>query len=715
MTRHKTVPGLGAAAACLLALSPTVFVGHAGGATLSGHATDSELDTLYSSKSLGCTVGASSTVFHLFAPRATSVTLVLYERHDDVAGDEHAMRHDANGVWELTLKGRLYGKYYGYRVAGPSGRGEMFDPSVVIADPYSRAVATRNSWRHPGRTLILDTSYDWEGDSWVLPADHSRLVIYEAHLRDLTAHRSSGVAARGTYRGLVEKGRAGGLSYLKSLGVNAVEFLPLHDFGNIEIPYRDEAVTRDGYPVNTWNPYARNHWGYMTSYFFAPESYYASDGTMEPGSWNGVDGRAVREMKDMVKALHRENIAVIMDVVYNHVSQYDYNPFKYIDKRYYFHLNPDGSFRGDSGTGNDFRTDRPMARRMIVDSIKYWMTEYHVDGFRFDLATMIDWETCKLIAEEARKINPNVILIAEPWGGGKYDPAGFSDIGWSAWNDRFRNGVKGRNPRGPVPPDGPGFVFGRHEGRNTPASERSYVTGTLRQDGGLFVRKEHGVNYLESHDDSTLGDYVRMVLGEWEHGHKVRKPAEIVALGPRAMAIHKLAAAFLLTSQGPVMIAEGQEYGRAKIIAPTTVPDPKVGQLDDNSYEKDNETNYLDFRHAELNHELVEYYRGLIELRRANPVFANAPRDAFTFMPTGRDHALAYALDGGPGRPDFVVVLNGEAHALAVALKPGRWDVLVNSKRATPHRTQRVCSGLVRVPATSALVLRERVAERPAR
>src|SRR5262249_25124199 len=156
---------------------------------------------------------------------------------------------------------------------------------------------------------------------------------------------SSGVRAPGTYLGMVEPGRRGGLSYLKALGVNAVEFLPLQDYGNIELPYRDHTVMAAGYPLNTWNPYARNHWGYMTSFFFAPETYYASDGTMEPGKYNGADGRAVREMKDMIKALHREGIAVIMDVVYNHVSNYDFNPFKYIDKKYYFRLNADGTFR----------------------------------------------------------------------------------------------------------------------------------------------------------------------------------------------------------------------------------------------------------------------------------------------------------------------------------------------------------------------------------
>jgi pullulanase/glycogen debranching enzyme len=245
-------------------------------------------------------------------------------------------------------------------------------------------------------------------------------------VRDLTAHASSEVEKKGTYLGLIEKGKTGGLDYLKSLGINAIELLPIHKFGTIEIPYRDSSVLSEGYPINTWNPYARNHWGYMTSYFFTPETYYATDGTLDPNKMNGTDGRAVREFKDMVKALHKENIAVILDVVYNHVSQYDYNCFKYLDKFYYFRTDSAGNFLSLSGCGNDFKTERPMARRLIIESIKYWMTEYHIDGFRFDLAAMIDFETAKAIYQEAKKINPNVILIAEAWGGGIRSGLAFS-------------------------------------------------------------------------------------------------------------------------------------------------------------------------------------------------------------------------------------------------------------------------------------------------
>ncbi|MBC8044709.1 MAG: pullulanase, partial [Rhizobacter sp.] len=532
----------------------------------------SDLDSLYSDKVLGCTVEASRTTFRLFAPRATKVQLVIFKTYTDTAGEPVQMTRDGDGVWEHVARKSLTGSFYGYRVSGPEGGQEMFNDQIVIADPYSKAVCTQNTYRHPAKTLILDTNYDWQGDTFVIPENHNDLIIYESHVRDLTMHPSSGIEKKGTYAGLAQSGKTGGLSYLKDLGINAIELLPVHKFGAIELPFKDSLTLGATGLFNTWNPYERNHWGYMTSYFFAPESYYAEGGSLRRNEFSGTDGREVKEMKDMVKALHKEKIAVILDVVYNHVSQYDYNPYKYIDKMYYFHTDGAGNFKGESGCGNDFKTDRLMARRMIVESVKYWMTEYHIDGFRFDLAAMIDWETCKLILEESRKINPNVILIAEPWGGGKYAPDGFSDIGWAAWNDQFRNGVKGQNTT-----SGHGFIFGKKQGTNSQRTFQSFLTGTLQSDSGLFAVPQHAINYLESHDDNTMSDFIRIATGEAKEGIKVK--ASNFKLSERQLALNKLAALYLFAAQGPVMIHEGQEFARSKVVAATTAMDTKVGTI----------------------------------------------------------------------------------------------------------------------------------------
>ena len=266
----------------------------------------------------------------------------------------------------------------------------MFNARILVGDPYARAVATRNTFRHSARCLLPDAipAYDWEGDTrpHVAPED---LILYEMHVRDMTAHPANGIEAplAGTYAAISENLSHGVLDHLRTLGVNAVELLPCQQFAWMEPPYLQRVG--DGI-YNDWNPYERNHWGYMTSYFFAPEPRYSVNADLTPGHWNTAAPGHITEFKDMVKSLHREGFAVIMDVVYNHTSQYDYQPLKYIDKRYYFQTTPAGDFSYSSGCGNDLDSRMPMTRRLIVDSVLHWLEEYHVDGFRFDLASIID-------------------------------------------------------------------------------------------------------------------------------------------------------------------------------------------------------------------------------------------------------------------------------------------------------------------------------------
>ena len=661
------------------------------------------LDSLYSEKTLGWHFSGDRTVFRVFAPRATQVEIELFQSYEQKKGERQAMQRDADGVWEVALPGKKLGFYYGYRVSGPDGAGEMFDSSRLIADPYSTAVATENHYLHKGKTLIFEDRYDWQDDNFETP-DWRDLIIMEAHVRDLTAHPTAGLDSllRGSYRGFLDPDTPGGLNYLKDLGVNAVELLPVQDFGNIEVPYKDAAA-----PVfNTWNPYERNHWGYMTSYFFAPESYYASGGTMRRGEISGLEARAPREFKDMVQALHRNGIAVILDVVYNHVAEYDQNCFKYVDKKYYFRLDGDLNFMGKSGCGNDFKTERPMARRLIIDSVLHWMREYHVDGFRFDLAAMLDWQTIDAITEAARKINPGVILIAEPWGGGEYEPAEFSKHGWAAWNDQFRNGIKGQNPR-----DGLGFIFGKWQGKNSRKTLKNYLIGTLAERGGLFREKAHAVNYLESHDDHTLGDFIRIGSGAVEENQVIADVDRNARLDKVQLRLNRFAALLLFTSQGPVMMAQGQDWARSKVIAPTDVPDPNVGRIDHNSYEKDNETNWLNWQHREMNAALVAYYRGLIALRKAHPAFRRAAKSDIRFFNSESPLAFGYLLKKGNSgdRHDFMVLLNGNPLIPAVFTLPaGNWEVVVDAHRAGTQRLITASSGMnIVVQATSGMVFRK--------
>ncbi len=651
----------------------------------------------YSDKKLGSFVKEGKTYFRLFAPSAVEVKLVTFEQPEQTEGKEYEMTRDENGVWETALDGELYGTFYGYRVKHLSSPGIE---NIICLDPYAKAVTTFNTYFNPRRAIVIkEDDYDWEGDEWI-QMDWRDLIVYEMHIRDMTEHSSSGVSERGTYKGLVEKGKPGGIDYIKSLGVNAVELLPAQEFANIEIPFKDSLNGK----YNTWNPYERNHWGYMTAAFFAPEAYYSENvRDIQWNVWSGKDAKAVNDFKDMVKAFHKEGIAVIMDVVYNHISEYELGNLKEIDKEYYFRFDEHGNLMQQSYCGNDFKTESPMARRLIVESVLYWMKEYHIDGFRFDLGKLIDWETIEEVMHEAKKLNPHVIFVCEPWGGG-YDPKGFSVRGWGAWNDQIRNGIKGENPF-----NGHGWIFGKWFGNNNPDRIKSYVNGTLVRDRyGLFQKPEHSVNYLESHDGYTLGDFIRLGLGDVKKDQVIEDVDEHVKLTDTQLKLNKLAALFLFTSRGITMIAEGQEFARSKVIPLNIdVPDPHKGMIDHNSYDKDNETNYINYHHAKINKELVDYYKGLIQLRKTYEAFRRADYEQVRFFII-KDNPFALGYQLSYNDDSFIVLFNANPSKEEEFLLPeGEWEVLVNEKQAGVEPLGSVSSKAVLHPSTG-IVLKKK-------
>ena len=631
-----------------------------------------ELDKYYSDKKLGSFVEDGKTIFRIFTPTAEKVTLVTFKNVEDENGTEHEMKRDENGVWEAFIDGENYGLFYGYKVIH---KNDEEDEDVLCVDPYAKAVASLNTYFNPRKSIVIkEDNYNWEDDSWI-QRDWRDLIIYEMHVRDMTADPSSGAKNFGSYQGLIEKGNKGGIDYIKDLGVNTVELLPSQEFGNIEAPYDDSLNGK----YNTWNPYERNHWGYMTAAFFAPEAYYSEvTKDIEWNKWNGQSAKQVDDFKDMVKSFHKEGIGVMMDVVYNHLSEYELGNLKEIDKDYYFRLDQHGNYISQSGTGNDLKTERPMVRRLIIESILYWMKEYHVDGFRFDLGKLIDWETIEEIIYEAKKINPQVVFVCEPWGGG-YDPMGFSLRGWGSWNDQIRNGVKGENPS-----TGLGWLFGKWYGNNNPDRIKSYVNGTLIKDKfGLFQKKEHSVNYLESHDGYTLGDFIRIGTKEVNPEEPITDVDKNARLTPLQLKLNKLGALFLLTSQGITMIHSGQEFARSKVITANTKADDKsIGLLDHNSYDKDNETNYINYNYADMNKELVDYYKGLIELREKYDAFRKADYDDVIFFNvTDNEFALGYYLTYN--KQNFIVLFNGDPGKVEEFNLPnGEWEVFVNADKA---------------------------------
>ena len=656
-----------------------------------------ELDKYYSNKSLGSIVENGKTYFRLFAPTALGVKVCLFKNPGDKRSKEFFLVKDADGVWEVEIDGELFGTYYGYKIFH-KGDDISNENQQLCVDPYAKAVATYTTYMNPRLSLIVKPEpFDWEGTSWIR-RDWRDLIIYEMHLRDMTADKSSGVKNRGSYKGLTEKGKKGGLDYIKSLGVNAVELLPSQEFGNIEIPFMDSLAGK----FNAWNPYERNHWGYMTSNFFAPAAYYnESWDELKWNKWIGKGGTQINGFKEMVRSFHKEGIAVIMDVVYNHLSEYEAGNLKQIDKDYYFRMDDKGNYIAESFCGNDLKTERPMVRRLIVESILYWMREYHIDGFRFDLGKLLDWETIEEIISEARKVNPDVIFTCEPWGGG-YDPAGFSKRDWAAWNDQIRNGIKGENPK-----EGLGWIFGKWYNNNSPGRIESYVNGTLVRDSlGLFQRKEHSVNYLESHDGYTLGDFIRIGLREVDPESIIKNTEKNVKLTPSQMRLNKLAAMFLLTSQGMAMLHEGQEFARSKVIQTNTkVKDRDKGKIDHNSYNKDNGTNYINYKHAEINKELLNYYKGLIAIRNEYSAFRRADYNEISFYEhPNSSFGLGYILKHGG--ETFVLLFNADPkQELDFSLPEGTWQVIADNNSAGLEPIEEL-QGRLRLKTSTGIILR---------
>lgn len=657
-----------------------------------------ELDKYFTTKRLGSFVENGQTFFRLFAPSAEKVILTTFLQPEDEIGNEYELIKDSSGVWGTALKGEHYGLYYGFKVHNPGD--DERKKKLICLDPYAKAVTTFNTYLNPRRAIVVnENDYDWEGDTWI-QRDWRDLIIYEMHVRDMTAHSSSGANFPGTYSALAEKGIKGGIDYINSLGINTVELLPSQEFANIEIPYEDSLLGR----MNTWNVYERNHWGYMTAAFFAPEAYYAENWkSFKWDVWEGKDGKQIHKFKDMVKAFHNEGIAVIMDVVFNHLSEYEYGNLKEIDKDYYFRLDENGNFISHSYCGNDLKTERPMVRRMIVESILYWMKEYHIDGFRFDLGKLIDWQTIEEIIYEAQKINPNVIFVCEPWGGG-YDPKGFSLRGWGAWNDQIRNGVKGENPK-----NGHGWIFGKWYGNNNRNRIKSYLKGTLVTDEhGLFQKKEHSVNYLEAHDGYTLGDFIRVGLHEAKENKVIKDVESFVKLTDEQLKLNKLAALFLFCSQGIVMIHSGQEFARTKIVDQNThQKDKHKGMIDHNSYEKDNETNYINYKHAEINRELLDYYKGLIKIRNSFSVFRRANENDFIFHePTKNEFALGVKIMHES--QEFIFLFNADRKKTEIfSLPEGNWQVLADENSAGQELLREV-KGEYKVPHSAGAILKKK-------
>jgi pullulanase len=623
-------------------------------------------DHLVSVQPLGAIYTPEKTVFRVWAPTAHRVTLKLYDGPTGGRPRMVAMTKHRDGRWSTTLLGEWKGIYYTYTAAGHDPR---FDESRELLDPYARAVTAHN-----GRAIVVHDETP-VADRPTFPI--SEAVIYELHLRDFTIDPDSGIQRRGKYLGLTETnphltGRADiatGLDHLVELGVNVVQLMPIGEFHN------DESNDRYG-------------WGYDTVHHNSPDGWYATE---------RFDARRVSEVKRMIDALHRHGLRVTLDVVFNHtfesITKHHVYSFEGLVPGYYYRLKHDGSYWNGSGTGNEFRTEAPMARRYILDSLKYWVTEYKVDGFRFDLMGLIDLETVKEIVRELRAIDPHLLLYGEPWAGGE-TPIEITGKGtqrgqgWAVFNNHFRDALKGNV----FDARATGFI---QSGFNLEAVKQG-ICGSIDDFTGSPLES---VNYVECHDNHTLWD--RLVISTADN-------ASITDADRRAM--DKLAAAAIFTSQGIPFIQCGQEFLRTK-------------GGDHNSFDKLDAVNMVRWREKARHHDVVEYYRGLIELRRAHPSFrletADEVRRAVKFLD---DHlglavppgCIGFLIEDVTGRDEWaraLVLLNPQAKAAEFPIPAGEWKIFGDHRRAgnveLRQSTAKLSVERATVAARSALILGE--------
>ena len=483
----------------------------------------------------------------------------------------------------------------------------------------------------------------------------------------MTNHPSSGAFSTGSYKGFIENDQNGGIAHLKRMGVNAIQFLPIWDYANVEIPYKERA----GGMFNDWNPYERNHWGYMPTFFMAPESYYASDGNRNIGSWNGKDGRAVKEFKELVRELHKNDIAVILDVVINHVSNYDWHPLKFIDRDLYFRLDERGNYVSQC-CGNLLDMDNKHVQQYVIESLKYWMLEYHIDGFRFDQAHLLSLETAELISSELRSLNPGVIIYGEAWDNRSKE---FSEIEWGSFNAHFRDVIRGDLHDF----EKKGFLFGSYRPNEDKNDLMSIIAGTSRISGGVYKRSHHAINFLEVHDDYCFSDFLRLSSGENKKDDLITNKLSHISLSPKLKSMNKLAAFILFTSQGIPLFHQGQEWGHSKIIAETKAPDLNVHKMDPNSYNKDNETNWVNWNELSQNQDLVDFYKALIQIRKEYPQLRKTHPQDIVFYNFKNEFSLGYGFN-----ETMIAYINGDnEEELEVILPDGIWSLLIGTSDQT--------------------------------
>lgn len=626
----------------------------------------------YEGADLGNTYTAEKTDFRLWAPTATTAEILIYpSAANDAQPVVYSMTKSTKGTWTYSLAGDQHGTIYTYRVDVGGVTNEAVDPYVRAATVNGvRGVVVDLSRTNPDG-FLTSTRPSFSGK----PTD---ATFYELHVRDLSMDASSGIstAHKGKFLGLTEAGTKTpdgksktGVDAIVDLGVTHVQLLPIYDYKTV-----DENL-------NT-----QFNWGYDPQNYNVPEGSYSTQPTNPTNR--------ITELKQTVQYLHGRKLRVIMDVVYNHVFNAAAHSFEKLVPGYFFRKNADGSYANGTGVGNETASERPMMRKFIVESIKYWATEYKLDGFRFDLMGIHDVTTMQQVREALTAIDPTILIIGEGWvmgalpSGEKAAQPNASRLpGIGMFNDGIRDGIKGSV----FQRTDTGWASGKYSAKQQ--VQLGIVANTIYSPAlsGAWgaISPGQSVNYVEAHDNLTLYDKLK---GSLNNGS---------ASASAITKVHRLSSSIIILGQGMPFIHAGQEFMRSK-------------NGNDNSYNASDAVNSLKWTSRVTNASTVNYFKGLIAIRKAHPAFrmstAATIKSRLKFLSTSTS-MIAYKIDGkalGDSWKTIVVAHNAGTSARSVTLPvKGAWKIVVNSTTAGTKvlKTLPAKTGTVSVPAQSTMVL----------
>ena len=630
---------------------------------------------VYTGNDLGINYSSQKTLFKVWAPMASAVKLRLYKAGD--GGDAISvldLTAGKNGVWQVNVTGDIKNTYYTFQI--------MQDGKWLAEAPdiYAKAVGVNG---HRGMVVDLQATNPagWQNDKSPALKNATDAIIYELHIRDISEDENSGIKNKGKFLGLTETGtkspdgKATGLDHLKELGVTHIHILPAFDFNTV-----DETKPSAG----------QYNWGYDPQNYNVPEGSYST---------NPYDGNVrIKEFKQMVQALHKNGLRVILDVVYNHTSDIDHANFTQFAPGYFYRHNADGSYSNGTGCGNETASERPMMRKFMIESVVYWAKEYHLDGFRFDLMGIHDIETMNAISDTLHKIDPTIIIYGEGWtaGGTPYpeDQRAVKKNVYelhqiAAFSDDLRDGLKG----GFSDVKSKGFVSGDQN------SKESIMFGIVAstQNNQIDYSKvnyskapwaaepSQTISYVSCHDDNTLFDRLQI-------SNPNASEADLIKMD-------KLANTIVLTSQGIAFLHSGAELLRTK---------KDIG----NSYNSPDSINEIDWSRKTKYEAVFNYYKQLVALRKNHPAFrmptTQMIQGHLNFIEINDPSVIAYKLTGnanGDKWKTILVLLNGSADSKPVIVPQGNWTLVGDGETINEAGISKVSGEIINVPGTTAYIL----------